>query len=228
MYYFDWTYLLVLAGLILGMLAEGNVKSTFAKYRKQSTRNGIPAEQIAQSILQDNGNQAVQVMHVHGSLTDSYNPATETLSLSDDVYGSSSVAAIGVAAHEAGHAMQKMDGYALLRLRTVSVPVVNIGSRAAIPVFFMGMIFSLPFLETAGIVLFSLSVLFSLITLPVEFNASSRGLAMLRNGGWLTEEELSGAEKVLRAAALTYVASFAANVLNLLRLIMLSNSRRRR
>ena len=226
--YYDWTYFLVLIGLALGLWAQASVKSAYAEQSRVRTRLGVPASQVAMDLLRRNGNNVVTLAHVNGEMTDNYNPANETLNLSDGVYNSDSVAALGIAAHEAGHAMQKMTGYAPLALRSMVVPAVNIGSTAAMPVFIAGLIFSWRPLVTVGIILFSLSVAFSLITLPVEFDASRRALQMLTEGGYVTAEEESGVRKVLRAAAMTYVAAAVASMLNLLRLILISNNRRRR
>lgn len=225
MFYFDWTYLLVIPGLLLGMWAQAQVSSAFNRYSRVSTRLGRPASEVAADLLHRNGNDAVSVQRTSGQLTDHYDPATETLRLSDGVYGSNSVAALGVAAHEAGHAMQKMENYAPLKLRTAAVPVVNIGSSAAIPLFMLGLIFSWKPLVTIGIVAFSLSVLFALVTLPVEFDASRRAVRMLQDGGYVTSEELTGVQKVLRAAALTYVASAVTSLLSLLRLLIIARNR---
>ncbi len=224
-YYFDWTYLLLIPGLLLGLWAQSQVKSTFEKYSKVSTRLGRPAYEAVADLLRSNGNQNVIIKRVSGSLTDHYDPRNETLNLSESVYDSYSVAALGVAAHEAGHAMQKQTNYAPLALRSAAVPVVNIGSSLATPLFVLGLILSWKPLVTIGIVAFSLSVLFALITLPVEFDASHRAVQMLRDGGYMTADELSGVEKVLRAAALTYVASAVTSLLSLLRLILIARRR---
>lgn len=224
-YYFDWTYLLLIPGLLLGLWAQAQVKSTFEHYSKVSTRLGRPAYEAVADLLRRNGNQNVIIQRVSGSLTDHYDPRNETLNLSESVYDSYSVAALGVAAHEAGHAMQKQTNYAPLALRSAAVPVVNIGSSLATPLFVLGLILSWKPLVTIGIVAFSLSVLFALITLPVEFDASRRAVQMLRDGGYVTADELSGVQKVLRAAALTYVASAVTSLLSLLRLVLIARRR---
>lgn len=224
-YYFDWTYLLLIPGLILGLWAQAQVKTTFERYSKVSTRLGRPAYEAVADLLRRNGNQQVVIKRVSGSLTDHYDPRNETLNLSEDVYDSCSVAALGVAAHEAGHAMQKQTNYAPLNLRSAAVPVVNIGSTLATPLFVLGLVLSWKPLLTIGIVAFSLSVLFALITLPVEFDASRRAVQMLRDGGYVTADELDGVQKVLRAAALTYVASAVTSLLSLLRLILIARRR---
>ena len=222
LYYLDWTYLLLIPGLILGLWAQHRVNSTYQEYGKVGTALGRPACEVAQDLLRRNGNAEVRVGRVHGQLTDHYDPAKEVLNLSDGVYGSSSVAALGVAAHEAGHAMQKQEGYAPLKLRTAAVPIVNFGSSAATPLFVLGLIFSWQPLVYVGIALFSLSVIFALITLPVEFDASRRAVRMLTEGGYVTEEERSGVKAVLNAAALTYVASAVTSLLSLLRLLLIA------
>lgn len=227
MFYFDWTYLLVIPGLLLGLWAQSQVNSAYSRYSRVNTHLNRPACEVVADLLRRNGNNAVAVQRTSGQLTDHYDPASETLRLSDGVYGSSSVAALGIAAHEAGHAMQKMENYAPLKLRTAAVPVVNIGSSAAMPLFILGLIFSWKPLVTLGIVAFSLSVVFALITLPVEFDASRRAVRMLQDGGYVTSEELTGVQKVLRAAALTYVASAVVSLLNLLRLLIISRGRDR-
>lgn len=226
--YFDSTYLLLIPGLILALLAQARVKYAYARYSRVQSRLGIPAAQAVQTMLRDNGNHAVSVRRVPGQLTDHYDPRDETLSLSEGVYGSTSVAALGIAAHEAGHAMQKKEGYAFLGLRTALVPAVNFGSKLSVPVFILGLIMSLDPLVTAGIVLFAATVLFTLITLPVELDASRRAVKMLTAGGMVTAEEERGVRSVLSAAALTYVASAVGAVLQLLRLILIAQNRRRR
>ena len=222
LYYLDWTYLLLIPGLILGLWAQHRVNSTYQEYGKVGTALGRPACEVAQDLLRRNGNKEVRVGRVHGQLTDHYDPAKEVLNLSDGVYGSSSVAALGVAAHEAGHAMQKQEGYAPLKLRTAAVPIVNFGSSAATPLFVLGLIFSWQPLVYVGIALFSLSVIFALITLPVEFDASRRAVRMLTEGGYVTESERAGVKAVLNAAALTYVASAVTSLLSLLRLLLIA------
>lgn len=227
MFYLDWTYLLIIPGMLLGLWAQSRVKSAYAKYSSVRTRLNRPAAEVVASLLHRNGNDVVRVGRVAGSLTDHYNPSSETLNLSEGVYDSPSVAAIGIAAHEAGHAMQKKDGYAPLSLRTAIVPAVNICSTLSTPLFMLGLIMSWPPLTTIGILLFAASSVFALITLPVEFNASRRAVDMLMDGGYITNEEEAGVRKVLNAAALTYVASAVTSLLSLLRLVMIANRRRR-
>lgn len=227
MIYYDWTYLLILPGLLLGLWAQYRVNSAYREYSRVGTRLGVPASQAVQDLLRRNGNGAVRVGRVSGQLTDHYDPAKEVLNLSEGVYGSTSVAALGIAAHEAGHAMQKKEGYGPLKLRTAAVPVVNIGSSASTPLFLLGLIFSWQPLVYLGIGLFSLSVLFALVTLPVEFDASRRAIRMLTEGGYVTEQERKGIKAVLNAAALTYVASAVTSLLSLLRLVLIARSRDR-
>ncbi len=226
----DWTYLLVIIGLGIGMAAQYGVKRAYREFSQVATQQGMPASAVVMDLLRQNGNSSVSLARIGGELTDNYNPQNNTLSLSDAVFHSNSVAALAIAAHEAGHAMQHMEGYVPLQVRSFSVPAVQIGSQAAIPIFIAGLIFSFRPLVFVGIGLFALSVFFALITLPVEFDASRRGLRMLSDGGCLSESELSGAKKVLRSAALTYVASALASLLNLVRLILIAQggSRRRR
>ncbi len=222
MYFYDWTYILVIPGLLLGLWAQFRVQSAFSKYSKIRTSKGVPANQIVKEMLRQNGNGGVRVEHVGGNLTDHFDPKTDVLRLSDDVYQSDSIAALGVAAHEAGHAMQKREQYPLLTFRSKIVPVVNIGSTMAWPIFLLGLIFSVQPLQFAGIVLFSLVLLFTLITLPVELDASKRALLMLTNGNFISQEEAQGVRKVLSAAAMTYVASVVSSALQLLRLILIA------
>ena len=227
MFYFDWTYLLIIPGLLLGLWAQHKVNSTYQQYSRIATRLSQPASAVVADLLRRNGNYNVSVGRVAGQLTDHYNPSTETLNLSEGVYGSASVAALGIAAHEAGHAMQKQEGYAPLMLRTAIVPAVNICSMLSTPLFFIGLLFTWEALTTLGIILFAASTVFALVTLPVEFNASSRAVKMLTDGGYVTRDEEQGVRAVLNAAALTYVASAVTSLLSLLRLVMISNRRRR-
>ena len=217
----------MLIGVVLSMLASSKVKTTFARYQRVRSMSGITGAEAAQRILHQSGIYDVRVEHVSGSLTDHYDPRSKVLRLSDSVYGSSSVAAVGVAAHECGHAVQHEKGYVPLSIRSALVPVANFGANLAWPVFLMGLIFSIGPLLDIGILLFLAAVLFQLVTLPVEFNASSRALRLLESNGILYGEEIRDTRKVLSAAALTYVASLAASVLQLLRLIILAGGRRR-
>ena len=229
--YFDATMLLLIPALLLALFAQTRVKSTYAKYAKIRTQAGIPAAQAAEKMLRENGNDAVSLEQVAGTLTDHYDPRSETLSLSEGIFHSASIAAVGIAAHEAGHAMQKKDGYGPLALRSLVVPAVSVGSTLSVPIFILGLVMSWQPLVTAGIILFSLTVVFSLITLPVEFNASKRAITMLQGSGIIAGvEEERGVRAVLNAAAMTYVASVIGALLQLIRLILISrgNSSRRR
>lgn len=225
---YDWTYLLIIAGMLLSLAASAGVKSTYAKYSKVRSRCGMTGAQVADRILRSAGISDVAVRPVSGSLTDHYDPRTRQVCLSESVYGSTSLAALGVAAHECGHAIQHEQSYGPLAFRSTLVPAANLGSQAAWPIFLLGLVTDLTGLLYAGIALFSLAVLFQLVTLPVEFNASRRAMAMLETTGIMGEEETAGAGKVLRAAALTYVAALAASVLQLLRLVIIANGGRKR
>ena len=228
-YGMDPTYILVLVGALICLLASARVKSVYKRYSSQRSMSGMTGAQTAQRILQMNGITDVTVQHIAGSLTDHYDPAKKIVSLSDAVYGSSSVAAVGVAAHECGHVLQHHEGYLPLQIRTALVPAANIGSQLGLPVVILSLLLGLSQTFTnIGVALFSLGVLFQIITLPVEFNASSRALKMLEGYGILGAEETSGSRAVLNAAALTYVASAASMILQLLRILALSNGRRRR
>ena len=225
--YLDPTYILVLIGVVLSLIASARVKSTFAKYSRFASRSNMTGAQAAETILRANGIYDVSVQRVAGELTDHYDPRNKTLNLSEPVYGSNSVAAIGVAAHECGHAIQHKESYAPLEIRGSLVPVANFGSGASWFFIIGGLFLSFQPLITIGIVLFSLAVLFQLVTLPVEFNASSRALKALESTGTLGSDELGQTRKVLSAAALTYVAGAAAAILQLLRLIILYGGRSR-
>ena len=225
MFYFDWTMLLVIPGLLLGLWAQFKVNRAFEEYSRVHTRSGLTADQVSQKLV-GSGQNAVRIEHVRGNLTDHYDPQANVLRLSDQVYGSSSVAAVGVAAHECGHAMQQADGYTPLKIRSAIVPVVNIGSHLYFPLFFAGILFSWEPLMNIGILCFALTLLFSLVTLPVELNASNRAVALLQSGNMMSADELAGVRKVLNAAALTYVASVVSSALQLLRLVLISRSRR--
>lgn len=226
-YYFDPTYLLVLVGAVLSIIASARVNSTFNRYAGVRSMSGMTGAQTAEAILRSKGIYDVQVEHIRGNLTDHYDPSKKVVRLSDSVYHSTSVAAIGVAAHECGHVMQHHEGYAPLNIRTALVPAANIGSRIGIPIVILGLILgSNPVLVNIGIWVFSLAVLFQIVTLPVEFDASRRALACIEQYGIVTSDERAKSAKVLRAAAYTYVAAAAASVLQLLRLMMLSGRRR--
>lgn len=224
--YMDWTYILVLIGAILSIGASSKVKSTFGKYAKVRSMSGMTGAQAARRILDNNGLQHVGVEHISGTLSDHYDPRSQMVRLSDSTYGASSVAAIGVAAHECGHAMQHKEDYAPLKIRTAIVPAANLGSKLGMPIIILGVLLSYNYvLIQVGIWVFSLAVLFQVVTLPVEFNASSRALKMLESYGILGREEVGGSRKVLSAAAMTYVAAAAASILQLLRLILLFGRR---
>lgn len=224
--YWDSTYILVLLGAVLCTLASWNVSRTYARFGEQFSRNGMKAEEVAARMLREAGITDVQIQRVAGNLTDHYSPKEKVLRLSETVYGSSSVAAIGVAAHECGHAIQHNKGYLPLRLRSLSVPVANIGSMLYWPVILLGILLSMPALTEIGIFLFLFVVLFQLITLPVEFNASRRAVRILEQSNILQGQELTGAGKVLTAAALTYVAALVNTLLQLLRLVLLTRRRK--
>ena len=233
-YGFDWTYVyLVLPCLLLSLWASAHVNSTFKKYSAQYSRRGITGADAAARVLSANGVRGVRIEHISGDLTDHYDPRANVIRLSDNVYGSTSTAAIGVACHEAGHAVQYAQGYAPIRLRSAVIPLTNIGSRLAMPLILIGLLFSSMgqlsnFFIYLGIACFGLSLVFQLVTLPVEFNASRRALEAISQTGILTEEEQVGARKTLTAAALTYVAATAAALAQLLRLLVLFGNRNRR
>ena len=202
-YYWDWTYLLIIPGLILGLIAQAKVKSAYAQCSRIPAKCGLTASQMVADLLRRNGNTRVRVGHVSGELTDHYDPSKEVLNLSDGVYSSNSIAAMGIAAHEAGHAMQKLENYAPLNLRSAIVPAVNISSSLSTPMFILGLIFAWQPLVYIGIGLFAASTVFALVTLPVEFDASKRAIQMLSEGGYITgAEEERNVRKVLSAAPL--------------------------
>lgn len=236
-YYYDPTYILVLIGALLCIFASSRVNSTYGKYAKIRSRRGMTGAEAAQRILQMSGISDVQIQHVSGDLTDHYDPSKKVLRLSDSVYGSNSVAAIGVAAHECGHALQHKEGYLPLKIRSALVPAANIGSRLGLPLVILGLILGIGFelpgggyfsLAQIGIWVFAIAVLFQVVTLPVEFNASGRALKLLGNYGIMNEDEVDDCKRVLGAAALTYVAAAASSILQLLRLVLLTGNRRRR
>ena len=228
-YGFDWTYILLLIGVVVSGIASAKVNSTFKKYAKVASSAGITGAEAARQILYSEGITDVAIEHVPGNLTDHYNPSTKTVNLSDATYGSTSVAAVGVAAHECGHVIQHHTGYAPLNFRTALVPVASIGSKAGIPIILVGMLLgSNPTLINLGIVVFSFGVLFQLVTLPVEFDASARALKLVGSLGILNPAEVQDTRKVLSAAAMTYVASAFAAILSLLRLILIFGGNRRR
>lgn len=228
--YYDPTYVLVLLGALISFLASMNVKNTYRRYSRVRNSRGLSAEQVAVMILNASGIHDVQIGQIGGDLTDHYSPNEKILRLSQTVFGSTSVAAIGVAAHECGHAIQHKEGYAPLKLRSASVPIANIGSKLSWPLILIGLLFGFMNLARIGVIFFVAVVFFQLITLPVEFDASRRALRVLNENHILEYDELGDARKVLTAAALTYVAALFSSILQLLRLIMLTqgNGRRRR
>jgi len=225
-YYFDSTMLLLIPALILSMWAQFKVKSTFAKYSEIRARRGVTATDVARALLDRFGLTNVPVERIGGQLTDHYDPRDKTLHLSDSVSGNSSIAAIGVAAHEVGHAIQDQEGYAFLKFRNAIVPAVNICSTASMPIFFIGLLMSSFNLLNLGILLFCGVLVFHLVTLPVELDASSRAMKLLAETGMLEGDELKGARSVLSAAAMTYVAALVMTIMQLVRLLALRNSRR--
>jgi hypothetical protein len=228
-YYYDPTYILVLIGAVLSLWASATVKSTYNKYSRVYSYSGLTGAQAAAQILRQAGIYDVRIEHVSGNLTDHYDPKARVLRLSDSVYGSNSVAAIGVAAHECGHAIQDQEDYVPLRFRSAFVPVANLGTQVAFPILLLGVFLgSSHFLIQVGLLCFFFGVLFQLITLPVEFNASGRAVRILRETGMMSDDELSKTKKVLSAAAMTYVAAAAASILSMLRLIILFGGNRRR
>lgn len=225
--YFDWTYLfLVLPAMIFALIASAGVNSTFAKYSKQHSSRGVTGAQAARLVLDENGLQHIPIEQISGKLTDHFDPRANVIRLSSEVYNGTSTASIGVACHEVGHAIQHATGYTPIKIRSAIVPITNIGSKLAIPLIIIGIACSalsefFVWLAYIGIIGFSLTVIFQLVTLPTEFNASSRALETIRANNILTSEELKGSKKVLRAAAMTYVAALAVAVGQLLRLIII-------
>lgn len=219
---------ILLVTFALSLWAQFKVQSTFKKYSRVTSARGMTGAQAARMILDRNGLQNVSVEHISGSLSDHFDPRTNVIRLSDSVYDNASVAAIGVAAHECGHAVQYATGYGPITLRARIIPVTNFGSRLAWPLLLIGLLLSAPTLAYLGVAFFALSTLFQLVTLPVEFNASARALATLEDYGTLGDEELTGAKKVLSAAAMTYVAALAMSIANLLRLLAIASSSSRR
>lgn len=228
--YYDPTYFLIVIGVVISLLASAKVKSTFARYQRVPNHSGMTGREAAERVLHGANIYDVRIEHVAGNLTDHYDPRSKVLRLSDSTYNSSSVAAVGVAAHECGHAIQHATGYAPVRWRGALVPVANFGSQIAWPLIILGLFItsgSSELLIGLGILAFSFSVLFHLVTLPVEFNASNRAVRILGSNGMLYPDEVRATKKVLNAAAFTYVASALASVLQLLRILMLTGGRRR-
>lgn len=229
MFYWDPTYWIVLPAVIFALIAQIKVKSTFSKYSSEKNEHGYTAREVARKILDENGLYNVQIEYVQGNLTDHYDPSASVVRLSDSVYNSTSVAAIGVAAHEVGHAIQHAQGYAPIKIRQAIIPITQIGSNLAVPLVLVGMLFSaLDFLIPVGIFLYAGVVLFQAVTLPVEFNASGRALKTLDENVILYKDEVKMAKKVLTAAAMTYVAAMFSALMSLLRLIMIANRGNRR
>ena len=223
--YFDSTYLILLPAILFALWAQSRVKSTYAKYSKAFA--GLTGEEAARMVLEMNGVNDVTIEPIAGELTDHFDPKTNTIRLSKGVYNVTSVAAVGIAAHEAGHAVQYAVGYSPIKLRTAIIPVTNIGSTLSWPLLLIGVLLGNQTLAMAGVLLFCAVVVFQLVTLPVEFNASNRALDTLGASGYLQPEQLDGAGKVLRAAAMTYVAALAQALTQLLRLLMIANRSRR-
>ena len=226
-FYFDWTVLIVLPALVFSIWAQMNVKSTFDQYSKIRTKRGYTGADAARRVLNENGLFDVSIERVSGHLTDHYDPKANVIRLSDSVYSSSTAAAIGVACHEAGHAVQYSRGYFPIKVRSTIIPVTKFGSMLAMPIFLIGLLFAAPALLSLGILLYATVAVFQLVTLPVEFNASARALEAKGTSGMFDSEEYGAAKKVLTAAALTYVAALATTLLTLLRLLVLAGGRRR-
>ena len=223
----DWTMIILFPAILLAMWAQARVKSAFATYSRVHSRSGLTAREAARQILDSYGLSGVPIRQVGGQLTDHYDPRDRSLSLSEPVYDSTSIAAIGVAAHEVGHAVQHATGYAPLQIRNAVVPLLSLSSSAAMPLFFIGLLSASNMLMNIGILLFVGVVVFHLVTLPVELDASRRALKVLSSNGMMDGEEVTGARKVLGAAAMTYVAALVQSVLQLVRLLLLRNSRSR-
>ena len=227
-YGFDiYYFILIIHALLFGLWAQSQVNANFQKFSRVGTMRGMTGAQAAEYILQQNGIYDVQIRHVSGHLSDNFNPRNKTINLSDSVYNSTSIAAIGVAAHEAGHAVQHAVNYAPIRIREMIIPVTQIGSWLYLPIILVGFLFSSQTLVNVGILLFSTLAIFQLVTLPVEFDASGRAIRTLESSGILYGEEITGAKKVLKAAALTYVAALVSSLAQLLRLILIFGGRRR-
>ena len=227
-YWFDYTYLLLIPALLFGLYAQFKVNSTYSKYQKVNKSRGWTAAEVARKILDDNGLYDVNIAHIAGNLTDNYNPKTNTVSLSDSVYSSTSVAAIGVAAHECGHAVQHAEQYTPIKIRSALVPVTNFGSSFGVIILAIGLIFSSYNIAMIGVLLYSLMAVFQAVTLPVEFNASSRALTTLREQNMLEDDELKMSKKVLSAAAMTYVAALVSSISTIFRLLLIVNRGTRR
>ena len=219
--FYDPTYILVIIGLALSLFASFGVKSTFSKYSKVFSASGLTGSTAARKVLDMHGLYHIRIERIAGDLTDHFDPRSGVIRLSDSVFDSNSVAAIGVAAHEAGHAVQHATKYTPITVRNSIIPIVNIGNSLSMPLFFLGLLLGMPNLAFFGVILFSLVLVFQLVTLPVEFNASRRAINILESGNLLYDDEINGAKKVLKAAAMTYVASAAATALQVLRLLLI-------
>ncbi|MBO5324730.1 MAG: zinc metallopeptidase [Lachnospiraceae bacterium] len=226
-FFYDPTWWLIIVGMLLSLAASGNVSATYRKYSKIENARGMTASEVAERILKGAGISDVRIERIEGELTDHYDPKNKVVRLSEGVYYSTSVAAIGVAAHECGHVLQHYNGYLPIRVRNAIVPVVSFGSNLSWPLILLGVLFGLTKLVDIGIILFTLVLLFQIVTLPVEFNASKRAIGVIRDTGILYGDEITGAKKVLNAAALTYVAGVIATALQVLRLFLLFGRRRR-
>lgn len=225
-FYYDWTILIVLPALIFSVWAQINVSSTFDKYSKIPTKRGITGAEAARRVLDANGLYDVKVERIGGNLTDHYDPRANVIRLSDPVFSSSSASAVGVACHEAGHAVQHAKNYFPIKVRSAIIPITKFGSALSMPLFLLGLLFALDGLLLIGIALYATVAFFQFVTLPVEFNASARALQSIKSFGILDPKEYDASRKVLRAAAMTYVAALATSLLTLLRLLALSNRRR--
>lgn len=227
MFFDSYYWTLVIPAMIFALIAQGKVQSAFRQFSQQRTRNGITGAQAAELVLRQNGLNDVRIERVQGKLTDHYDPQENVIRLSDSVYSNATVAAVGVAAHEAGHAVQYAEGYGPIRLRSAIIPVTQIGSKMAWPLLLIGLLFNIESLFVAGILFFALATIFQLVTLPVEYNASSRAVAAIEGAAALAPDEIPGAKAVLSAAAMTYVAALAVSIAQLLRLILLFGGNRR-
>jgi len=225
---YDWTYFLLLPAILAALWAQSNVQNTYRKYSKVRSFQGYTGAQIARKILDDNGLSYVKVEFAQGKgLSDHFDPRSNVVRLSNDVYNSTSIAAIGIAAHETGHAIQYMEEYGPIKVRNAIIPITNLGSKAALPLVIIGLIFSIPEIAFIGVLAFSLAVIFQVITLPVEFNASKRAVTILEENNYLSDEELKGSKKVLSAAAMTYLAAAFVSLMQLIRLLLIARGSRR-
>jgi len=226
-YYDEYYLLLVLPAVILAMIAQSTVRSAYSKFSKVQTRRSVTGAEAAQQILYANGVRDVSIEPVAGNLTDHYDPRKNVIRLSEGVYHSSSVSAVGIAAHEAGHAVQYAEGYGPIRLRSAIIPITQFGSSITMPLILIGLFLSMPLLVNLGLLFFALAIVFQVITLPVEFNASSRAIRALESSGMYEYDEIDNAKKVLNAAAMTYLAALAVSLAQFVRLLMLGRNRRR-